>query len=395
MEAPNCEIPGFRNTKRDYAEIGAVVLILAGLYFLLKQFDVLPKNLGITENMNYGMAFLLGLVAAVSTCLAVTGGLLVGFAAKYNEKFPNLTGFQKLKPHLWFNAGRVISYTVLGGAVGALGSLFTFSARANGILTVIASVVMIALGFQLLKIFPSLSFLMPSMPKWIGHKLFAVSEESGGTSKRAHGVAFALGGGTFFLPCGFTQALQLYVLSKGDASTGALTMLAFSLGTLPALLSLSLVSSFARGAFQRYFVKFAGALVILMGFFNVGSGLALAGADINLASIFQVGSKTEDAEKSNVELVNGKQVARMTVSGLDYYPHRFTVEKGVPVEWRIDGRKGVGCASVISVPDLGLMEYLPRDKIKVITFTPQEEGEIRFSCTMGMTTWGSAFIVRS
>ena len=88
-------------------------------------------------------------------------------------------------------------------------------------------------------------------------------------AQRIHGLAergnnqtaFLLGGLTFFLPCGFTQALQLYVLAKGDVLTGALTMLAFALGTLPALLSLSALSSFAKGAFQRHFLKVAGAAV--------------------------------------------------------------------------------------------------------------------------------------
>ena len=54
-------------------------------------------------------------------------------------------------------------------------------------------------------------------------------------------------------------------LRKGDVLTGALTMLAFALGTLPALLSLSAISSFAKGAFQRRFLQVAGAAVILLG----------------------------------------------------------------------------------------------------------------------------------
>ena len=92
-----------------------------------------------------------------------------------------------------------------------------------------------------------------------------------------------LGAATFFLPCGFTQALQLYVLAKASVAAGALTMLAFSLGTLPALLSLSAVSSFARGAFQRHFLKVAGVAVIVLGLMNIQYG---AGAHGQRACVF-------------------------------------------------------------------------------------------------------------
>jgi cation transport ATPase len=61
--------------KRDHLEIGAIFIILVGIYLILKQFDLLPKGLGISNNMSYGFIFLVGLVAAFSTCLAVTGGL--------------------------------------------------------------------------------------------------------------------------------------------------------------------------------------------------------------------------------------------------------------------------------------------------------------------------------
>jgi sulfite exporter TauE/SafE len=105
----------------------------------------------------------------------------------------------------------------------------------------------------------------------------AVAEPIHGLAERGNNhPAFLLGGLTFFLPCGFTQALQLYVLAKGDVLTGGLILLAFALGTLPALLSLSALSSFAKGVFQRRFLKIAGAAVVVLGL-NIQSGLARSG----------------------------------------------------------------------------------------------------------------------
>lgn len=381
--------PKARNTQRDYLEIGAVALIIMAVYIILKQFGIVPK-LGIAETMGYGFIFAIGLIAAMSTCLAVTGGLLVAVAGKYNEQHPYLNGWQKFKPTLYFNVGRVISYTVLGGAVGALGSVITLSPRFNGLITIVASLVMIVLGFQLLKLFPGLRRFQPRMPRFLAHKIHDAA------SSAHHPTApFLLGAATFLLPCGFTQALQLYVLSKGDPVTGALTMLVFSLGTLPALISLSALSSFAKGAFQQYFLKFSGALVIMLGVFNVNNGLALTGSSVNLASFLprSAPAAAQTADDTAVRIVNGIQIVEMKVTGLTYSPSKFTLKQGIPVEWRIDGAQAQGCAQVITVPKLGITEYLPSQNTRTITFTPQETGTIPFSCTMGMTTRGSAFTV--
>jgi len=176
--------------------------------------------------------------------------------------------------------------------------------------------------------------------------------------------------------------------------TGALTMLAFSLGTLPALMSLSAISSFAKGAFQRHFLKFSGVLVIMVGLLNVNNGLALTGSNFDLWRVFASNNQSDqEAHDLNVKIVDGKQIVQMKVVGLDYYPHRFTVAQGLPVEWQIDGSEAQGCAQVLTAPALNITEYLPPTSIKKINFTPKETGDISFGCSMGMTTRGARFTV--
>ena len=229
------------------AEIGAVLMVILGAYIILKRFNLLPVGIGITENMSYGVIFLIGLIAATSTCLAVAGGLLLAVAGKYNEAYPQLTGWQKFRPHISFNIGRIVSYTLLGGLIGLLGSAITLSTRVTGILMIAASALMILVGLQLLHIFPWLNHIQVKMPKFLAHKIYGASQ-TGVPSNRG---AFLFGAATFFLPCGFTQALQLYVLSTGDFMTGALTMLAFSLGTLPSLAGIGALSSFVKKGRSR------------------------------------------------------------------------------------------------------------------------------------------------
>src|SRR6266436_2899906 len=120
-----------QNTSRDYVEIGAALLVLVGLYVILGQLDLLPQNFALPNDISYGLALLIGVVASMSTCIAVTGGLLVAIAAKYNDATTRLSAAQKFRPHIFFNVGRVTSYTVLGGAIGALGSTLTMSPAAS------------------------------------------------------------------------------------------------------------------------------------------------------------------------------------------------------------------------------------------------------------------------
>ena len=399
--------PNHKNSPRDYVEIGAAFVILVGILFVLNQLDFLPQRFAVSDDMSYALVFVIGLVASVSTCMAVTGGLLVAVAAKYNEVSGNLTSTQRLKPHIYFNVGRIVSYTLLGGAIGALGSALTLSPEINGILTIAASAVMILVGLQMLKLFPSLTRFMPTMPKALSHRIHDFAE------RETEGGAFVLGAATFFLPCGFTQGLQLYVLAKANFATGALTMLAFSLGTLPALLSLSAVSSFATGAFQKRFLKLAGAAVIVLGVLNIQYGLVLTSSSMSSTPLAgeakpvqqatgqqnmnpaPLGSDTKPAQQTAEQqaVAGGKQIVVMRIVGYDYIPNRFTVTQGVPVEWRIDASEAAGCGRILLAPKLGVRTLLSSNRTTMISFTPQEIGEFGFNCGMGMMTPNSKFIV--
>jgi sulfite exporter TauE/SafE len=382
-----------KNSARDYVEIGAAFLIIIGILFALGQLDLLPKRFGLSDTMNYGLVFIIGLVASVSSCIAVTGGLLVAAAAKYNEATAGLTPIQRMKPHIYFNAGRILSYTLLGGAIGAMGSALTLSPEVTGALTIIASAVMILLGFQMLKLLPALTRFLPTIPKAFGHYIHDLAERD------ANGGAFVLGAATFFLPCGFTQALQLYALAKGSFTVGALTMLAFSLGTLPALLSLSAVSSLATGSFQRHFLRFAGAAVIVLGIANIQYGLVLSGSAMNAAPAPAAATNllgtaaAAPIETSESQQTADKQIVVMRIEGFSYIPNQFTVKQGIPVEWRIDASAAAGCGRFLYAPGLGIRKLLSDTSTTMISFIPQSAGEFGFNCGMGMMTRGSKFTV--
>ena len=99
---------------------------------------------------------------------------------------------------------------------------------------------MLVIGINLLDVFRGASRLQPSMPGFISKRRWV-------PPALTHTFTPALvGGATFFLPCGFTQAMQLYAVSTGSAVSGSLTMLFFALGTLPALALFSFTSLAVR-----------------------------------------------------------------------------------------------------------------------------------------------------
>ena len=110
------------------------------------------------------------------------------------------------------------------------------------------------------------------MPKFLAKHALGVSEMNHVLTPLLVGVA------TFFLPCGFTQAMQLYSLTTGSFLTGGLTMLSFALGTLPVLALIGFSSfSIKNSAKSGIFFKSAGLIVILFALFNIVNSLVIIG----------------------------------------------------------------------------------------------------------------------
>jgi len=232
------------------------------LYIFLQKIGLV--NLINTSKISFGTAFVVGIIASLSSCMAVVGGLLLSMSATFAKEN------DKVRPQVMFHLGRIISFFVLGGVIGAIGSAFTLGAFGSFILGLIIALVMLVLGINLLDVFPWAKKLQPGMPKFL-------SKHALGVSKLNHTLTPALVGiATFFLPCGFTQSMQIYTLSTGSFSQGALTMLSFALGTLPVLALLSFSSfSIQKSSKAGIFFKTAGLIVILFALFNLINALVV------------------------------------------------------------------------------------------------------------------------
>ncbi|MCC6563749.1 sulfite exporter TauE/SafE family protein [Candidatus Uhrbacteria bacterium] len=358
------------------AGLFGLVLILG---MLLGKLGLLKPSLDVGAGMGFGAIFLVGLVAASSSCIAVTGGLLLSAAAKYNQRRGTRDSTARMRPVLSFVAGRIASYALVGGLLGAVGKALSPSPLVTAMITVVAAVYMLVIGLEMLHLAPPwLKGLMPKMPKSLAHR---VMDAEG----NPHPLApVGLGAGTVFLPCGFTQALQLYALTTGSFWAGASALFAFALGTAPSLLALGWASNSLKGKAGRFFFRFSGALVIVLGLWNIQNGFALAGYPLALPELsFAPGVEASSGAQANVTDAKGVQVIKMRVTS-GYEPNRFTIKAGGPVRWEIDGSQGGGCAMALVSRQLGIQKFLSKGP-NVIEFTaPTQPGTYQFSCSMGM-----------
>ncbi len=273
---------------RSFSEAGSDFKIAIPVAIGLIVLFVVLQKIGIAnfinaKEMTYGTAFIIGLVASLSSCAAVVGGLLLSMSATFAKETsatlsharPRLLSWfrgDKTRPQILFHAGRLISFFVFGGVIGVVGSAFTLSTGASFILGLVIGVVMLILGINLLDVFHFTKRFQLAMPKFLSKHALSVS-------KLNHRVTpFLVGIVTFFLPCGFTQSMQISTLSTGSFLAGGLTMLAFALGTLPILAIVSFSSfSIKNNSKAGIFFKTAGLIVIMFALFNIINSFVIVG----------------------------------------------------------------------------------------------------------------------
>lgn len=250
---------------RDLILAAPIAIIFIGIFIALQKFGIV--NLVSSSEVTYVTAFIVGVVASLSTCMAVVGGLLLSISATYAKQQ------RAAKQHIIFHFGRLASFFLLGGFIGALGSAFHLNGTMNFILGASVAIVMLVLGLNLLEVFDWARKLQPAIPRFVWSKAGDVTRVDKGSV-----TPLLLGLVTFFLPCGFTQSMQIYTLTTGSFTQGALTMLSFALGTLPVLALISF--SFFRlqnKPKSGIMFKAAGIVVIAFALFNLINSLVVAG----------------------------------------------------------------------------------------------------------------------
>lgn len=241
-----------------------ISIIFFGGFLMLQEFGIINLASS-TGQITLPFVFTIGIVASLSTCMAVVGGLVLTLSSNYAKG-------NQTKPMIIFHASRIVGFFILGGLMGLLGSAFILTPGITFILNLILFLVMIIMAINLLEILPSAKKFQLRLPKVMGKTVLRIGDSNNSITPVLLGIA------TFFLPCGFTQSMQIYSLTTGSFISGALTMLVFALGTFPVLALISFASSkFSKGLQSSLFFKTAGFIIILFALFNFIAALAAVG----------------------------------------------------------------------------------------------------------------------
>jgi sulfite exporter TauE/SafE len=277
-----------------------------------------------------------------------------------------------VRPQVAFNGGRILGFAAGGAVLGMLGSAFEIPTTVLAVGVLAAAVVMTILGVRLTGLSPRIAAWSPTLPGRWGRRA------AGGAGSYTDWRALSAGAATFVLPCGFTQAMQIYAVSTGSPAQAAAVMAAFAVGTAPGLLGLGIATGAASAKGGSVALRFVGVVVLAFALVTAGSSLRTLGVELP-----SLGGSTPTAVSSNVTLAGGTQTVTMTQLADAYSPADTTVYAGIPIRWVIESEAPYTCAAFLRVPDLGVRADLAPGT-NTVDLPALDEGTTPFSCSMGM-----------
>jgi sulfite exporter TauE/SafE/plastocyanin domain-containing protein/copper chaperone CopZ len=323
------------------------------------------------NNASYAVLFVVGVITSIH-CVGMCGGIMLSQSIGKESK----NKFEAIKPALLYTAGRVVAYTVLGGVIGAIGSVFALSLTAKAGLQLLAGAFMIMMGFNMagFKAFRKFQIKMPN-----------VACKAMSTPRAPFFVGLLNG----LMPCGPLQTMQIFALGTGSAAAGALSMFMFSIGTVPLMLTFGALSGLLTKGYKKKILRFSGVLIIMLGLIMSNRGLALAGMNFSPMAIMSgvgafgdANASSSSSDEIKATIKDGVQVLNMTANVYGYTPKTLYVQKGMPLKWVINGEEITGCNNTIVVPGMDIEQKLQSGN-NLIEFTPGSE-DLNFSCWMGM-----------
>lgn len=206
--------------------------------------------------------FLLG-VFGTGHCIGMCGPLVFAF--------PGRSG--KLSSHLFYHGGRLLTYTLVGAAMGAAGAGLEWIARAAGgdpllwmariqiLLSMVAAGFLLLFGLARIGLLPEPQWLSQADPSRV--PVLGRLAGAGSAADSRMGL-FALGLALGLLPCGLSFGAFARALAAGGAGAGAVMVLAFGAGTLPGLLLVGAGASSIARRYRKHSDVLSGILMILM-----------------------------------------------------------------------------------------------------------------------------------
>lgn len=352
--------------------------------------------------MNLLAVFLTGLLAGGVSCAAVQGGLLAGLvtrqkaAAATSGSTTGTTGKllttavapksvwrtqlgDDLAPVGGFLAGKLVSHTLVGGLLGAVGTLIALSPHTRALVQIAAGLLIVAFGLAQLGVPGFRGFTLTPPESWIRFLR--------GRARSSSAIAPAiLGFAAILVPCGITLSVMALAMTSGSVWAGAATMAVFVVGTAPLFTLIGYAANKAATAWKGRLAAATGVVVLISGLYALNGGLTLMDSPFaakNVAASLGIGQPAVP-DSSTVTVAAGQQTGVVTVTPGDYSPANLAIKAGVPTTLVFRSENARGCVAALVIPDLDVETVLPENGDITIDLGTPEAGSIDYSCAMGM-----------
>ena len=336
------------NLKQSFLILTIIILIISLTYktFGFNIFNVIPT---IDSNITYTMLFLTGFLTSIH-CVSMCGA--INLIAILNQNSQN-----RFERPLKYNLGRLISYTILGGIAGLLGSILTINNTISGIIITIAGLAMFVMSLEMLGLFriPRIKFLSPK------HK------------KSSNPFLIGLLNG--LMPCGPLQAMQLYALSTSSMLKGALSMFLFGLGTMPLMLLTGVIFTNLKGKNKILINNIASVLILVLSLLMLNRGLVAL--NINIPAF------EGNTQYLTPNIIDDTQVVEFDLSYNGYQNIKVEVDKPVKMIIHVDKKYLTGCNNSLTISEYNINQELKVGD-NIIEFYPTKEGTFIYTCWMNM-----------
>lgn len=217
----------------------------------------------------------LGFLGSFGHCAGMCGPLTVAFSI--SSKDSNSQNHpQSWQQHLYFHAllniGRILSYAIAGAFIGAIGSVLVAGGQLAGLesdlrrwLAILTGILLVWMGLVQIKPegLPNMPFLNPMSLVGLHQRLNNAMMK---LSLHSHPLTPALLGMTWgLIPCGFLYTAQIKAAETSNMTQGALTMLAFGLGTLPSMLGIGVFAGLLSRDRRSQLFRLGGWITLTIG----------------------------------------------------------------------------------------------------------------------------------
>ncbi|MDO5547936.1 MAG: sulfite exporter TauE/SafE family protein [Eubacteriales bacterium] len=324
--------------------LGLAVGLRAVLGFNL--FQMIPT---IDSSITYGMLVVTGALTSIH-CVGMCGAINLTAVSSGAER--------SWKRPLYYNLGRVLSYTAIGGLVGFLGSVISIHRCLSGGIILLAAAVMFLMSLRMLGVFN-----IP-LPR---HAVF----------RRKSKNSFLIGLLNGWMPCGPLQAMQLYALSTGSMVLGAVSLFLFAIGTVPMMFAVGLFAGALHGKGRIWINKIAATLILVLSVSMMSRGMSTLGLS------FSQSAQSEWDQYLAATMQGEEQVVQFDLTYNGYAD--VVVQKDIPVHMiiHVDETYLTGCNNQIVSKDFSFEQELHAGENEIV-FTPTEEGTYTYTCWMGM-----------